>query len=175
MKTKRITLLALLSVAAAAGLRAANATPVSRIEVIFSHPENFTDAANEQRGSDFGRDGNLAELKTYLERQATALVPEGQKLTVTVTDVDLAGEIEPWRSGQGHDVRIVKDIYSPKIDLSFKLTDASGAVVKEGERKLRNPTFLMDIQPNRDEPLVYEKALLKNWVRDEFSPAKATK
>jgi len=172
MKIPRITLSVFAGLLTIVGLQAAGSKPALRAEVTFSNPEKFTDAADDQRGSDFGRDANLQELKNHLEERANNYIPEGQKLQVTVTDVDLAGEIEPWRSPNLRDARIIKDIYSPRIQLSFKLTDASGAVVKEGTRTLSDQTFLMNIYPNRSDPRVYEKALIDNWLRSEFNAKK---
>lgn len=171
MKISRIALTAFASLVTVLGLQA-GPKAASRAEVTFSNPENFTDAADDQRGSDFGRAANLKELKDYIEDRANTYVPEGQKLQVTVTDVDLAGEIEPWRSSSLRDARIIKDIYTPRIQLSFKLTDASGAVIKEGTRNLTDLTYLMNIYPNRSDPRVYEKGLLDNWLRSEFGAKK---
>jgi hypothetical protein len=173
MKTLRLTLTALLGVTSIMGVQAADPKPAPRIEVSFLNPEDFTDAADGQRGSDYGRDANLAELKAHLERKANSYIPAGQKLEVTITDVDLAGEIEPWRSPQAHDIRIIKDIYSPRIDLSYKLVDtATGAAIKEGTNKLRDLTFNMNIHINRNDPRLYEKALLDDWLRNEFGRVK---
>src|SRR5688572_25321075 len=173
MKTLRYTLTALVGMAAIVGVQAGEGKPAPRVEVTFSNAEDFTDAADAQRGSDYGRDANLAELKAHLERRANAYVPAGQKLEVNITDVDLAGEIEPWRSPQAQDVRIIKDIYSPRIDLSYKLIDtATGAVVKEATNKLRDLTFNMNLHANRQDPRLYEKALLDDWLRKEFGRVK---
>jgi hypothetical protein len=172
MKTFRLTLSALVGLAAVVGVQAADAKSSPRAEVNFSEPEKFADAADGQRGSDYGRDANLAELRDHIVRKANTYIPEGQKLVVTVTDVDLAGEIEPWRSPQLQDVRIIKEIYTPRIDLSYKLLDAGGAVVKEGKSQLRDLTFMMNINPNRNDPRIYEKALLDDWLRKEFGRAK---
>ena len=156
-----------------AGAFAASTKSAPRVEVTFSDPEKFTDAADGPRGSDMGRDQNLAELRDYIVDKAQTYVPEGQKLSVTVTDVDLAGEVEPWRSAEMHDVRIIKSIYAPRIDLSFKLTDAAtGAVIKEGTRQLRDQTFDLNIRPDRNDRRVYEKGLLEDWIRGEFKPNK---
>ncbi len=169
MKTLRLPLIVVLGAAAVVGLRAADTPALSRVEVIFSHPENFTDAAQDQRGSDMGRDANLDMLKDYLVRRASPLIPAGDKLTVTFTDIDLAGEYEPWRSAM-HDVRIVKDIYTPKMDLTYQLTDGSGKVLKEGKVHLTDLNFMSEILPvtERNESLAYDKQLLGNWVSSEF-------
>jgi hypothetical protein len=60
----------------------------------------------------------------------------------------------------------------PRIDLSFKLTDASGKVLKEGARHLSDSTFMMNINPDRSDRRVYEKRLLDDWLRKEFSGTK---
>lgn len=168
MKTHRITLAALLIIAGAAGAYAAKEKPAPRTEVTFFEPEKFTDAADGPRGTDTGRDENLEELRSFLVDRAQRYVPEGQKLSITITDVDFAGEVEPWRTPSNSDIRIVKSIYSPRIDLTFKLTDATGAVVKEGKRDLRDPMFDMMLRPDRNDRRVYEKGLLGDWLSNEF-------
>ena len=172
MKSPRITLLSAITLFSCINLPAAPSTTpaaaVSRVAVNFVDPEKFTDAADAERGSDWGLESNLQILKEHLERRASRLIPENQKLVVTITDVDLAGEIEPWRGARLQDVRIVKDIYPPRIDLSFQLLDASGVVIKEGKRHLSDMSFLMNIYSNRSDTRVYEKGLLDDWMRSEF-------
>ena len=91
---------------------------------------------------------------------------------VTVTDVDLAGDFEPWRSPNMNDVRIIKELYPPRIDISFKLIGADGEVEKAGTRELRNLAFQMTAAaiPTND-PFRYDKALLDEWLRSEFRVA----
>lgn len=170
MKTLRSTLVVTLGVAALAGLHAAESKQKtsSRVEVVYFEPEKFSDAADAPRGSDIGKDAILADLQGFIVQRAESRIPEGQHLTVTVTDIDLAGEIEPWRTGGASDVRIVKSIYMPRIDLSYRVTDASGAVIKEGKSQLRDMNFMDNINPMRSEPRFYERALLSRWIDQEF-------
>jgi hypothetical protein len=173
MKNTRLTLSLLLVVGALTGVRAGDAKDASRTEVNFANPEKFADAADGPRGSDFGRDANLQELREYIQKRADVVLPEGQRLTVTVTDVDFAGEVEPWRTPQMNDARLVKEIYPPRINLDFRLTDASGAVIKEGNRRLTDLTFMMNLHgPDRSERRLYERDLLDKWIRQEFGRAK---
>jgi hypothetical protein len=66
------------------------------------------------------------------------------------------------------DVRIVRDVCPPRIDLRFRLTGADGVMVKDGERKLRDMAFLMSTVSYRDDPLRYEKALIDTWLEREL-------
>ena len=111
----------------------------------------------------------LLVFRDYLLEQAKYYVPEGHMLSVTFTDIDMAGDFEPWRGPRFDDIRIVKDIYPPRIVLNFRMTNAEGAVVKEGKRELRDLAFMMKINMSfRDDPVRYEKALLDDWLRAEF-------
>jgi hypothetical protein len=174
MKINPMLLSAIAAIAAISPVFAADATvkTVERTEVTFSHPETFADVRESSMGSDEGRDGILGQLKDYIVQRAKAYVPEGQKLLITVTDVDLAGDYEPWRGPQMSDVRIVKDVYPPKIDLEFKLAGPGGKVVKEGKRQLRDLAFLMKISINRDDNLRFEKALVDDGLRADFPRVK---
>jgi hypothetical protein len=70
-------------------------------------------------------------------------------------------------------VRIVKDIYPPRMSFTYKLVDASGAVVKEGQEKLVELAFQMTASPiNNQDSLRYEKAMLDNWLRGQAWRAK---
>jgi len=140
----------------------------AKADVVFVDAEKFTDVRDSYSGTDRGRDAILDQLREYIQEEANRFVPPGDHLSVSVTDVDLAGEFEPWRGPNWSDVRIVKDIYPPRIDLSFRLTDASGVVVKEGTRNLRDNTFLFNtVAQLRDDPLRHEKALLSDWLRSD--------
>lgn len=142
--------------------------PVTNITVTYHEPEKFTDAQSTF-GSGYDQ-SYLDQLSNELKRTAKQYVKADQKLDVTVTDVDLAGEFNPSRSGL-NDVRIIKEIYRPRIALTFKLTGADGKVIKEGDRTLTDSYFMTNVLTvNRDEPLFYDKNLIATWVRDEFKP-----
>jgi hypothetical protein len=66
-------------------------------------------------------------------------------------------------------VRVVKDIYPPRIDLRFRLTDADGRTLSEGERSLRDSAFLTRDGLDSNDPLRFEKRLLDSWLRKEFA------
>lgn len=146
--------------------------PASRTEVTFEKPEEFTDVKDDYQGSDKGRDAILDNVKEFLVKRADAWLPEGQKLAITFKDIDLAGDFEPWRGAGLQDVRIVKDLYPPRLKFSFTLTDAMGAVVKSGDVELRDLAFTMRMTMDRMDSLRYEKDMLSDWLRSTVKPAK---
>ena len=173
MKTPRVLLISLLGLTAGLSVRGAADRPPERVDIVFLEPEKFTDVRDGYMGTEKGRDATLAQIGDYIRARASVLVPEGMKLAITITDVDLAGDFEPWHGSRWDDVRIVKDIYPPRIVLVFRLTDADGKVVKEGKRDLRDMAFMMKLSIDRNDPLRHEKALLDDWLSADFRPVKA--
>lgn len=172
MKNPIASLVALL-VSTTALFAAPSAAQKNQVDVIYDHPENFTDVKDSQMGTEKGRDSYLALLKEHLQDRAPRYLTEGQKLTMTFTNIDMAGDFEPWRGIDFNDVRIVKEIYPPRMNFTYKLTDATGAVVKQGEEKLIDMSFQMNSSPiYANDSLRYEKAMLDNWLRDNFPKPK---
>jgi hypothetical protein len=182
MKTERLTfpLAACLSLALAGVLPAAEtAKPAiekkkdSRIEVVFTKPETYADAKDSSMATDQGRDYILGELREYLTERAEKILPAGQKLKLEFTEVDLAGEYEPWRMPPLSDVRIVKDIYPPRFDFSYTVLDEkTGTVVLQGKETLRDMAFMMRLTIDRNDPLRFEKDMLGDWLRATLIPQK---
>src|SRR5689334_17633123 len=71
--------------------------PTPPVVVRFFEPEKFTDPGGMFRGDEKGRNATLRQIGEYLQQRALRLLPAGGRLNVTITDVDLAGEFEPWR------------------------------------------------------------------------------
>ena len=144
------------------------AAPVAKapdnVTVVYVEPDKFTDVL--ENGTNIVSTYYLDQLRDTLLQAAAPLVPAGQKLTITVTDIDLAGET---RFNQPHQIRIMKDIYVPRVFLKFQVVDTDGKVVKEGERRLINMDYLNDMRGfNSSEPLYHDKKLLTEWVGKEF-------
>jgi hypothetical protein len=168
MKTKLplMVFLGLVSVGAAVAARPDK--PGAAVEVTFVAPEKFTDVRDDYMDSEKGRDALLSQLKDHLVKQGARLLAGDQRLEIKVTEVDLAGDFEPWRGPNFQDIRIVKDLYPPRVNLEFRLIGADGKVVSEGKRELRDISYLMNIALPTSDPLRYDKEMLTNWLRQEF-------
>ena len=160
--------------AAAAGAAAGDEVAAGRVAVRFFEPETFTDL--REAGLDFenerGRAFYLPLFQKHLEQRAPRYLKEGERLELTFTDIDLAGEFEPGRGLAYYDVRIVRDRYLPRLAFQFRVTAADGTVVKEGERRLADGSFMIRGAGMDNDSLRYEKAMLDDWMRREFRRAK---
>lgn len=175
MKTTMLLLSAVLIAGAGVSFAAPPADQASsKVKVAFEKPENFTDIRHSSSMTDTDL-GYLELLKEHIVQRAPAYLAEGQVLTMTFTDVDLAGDFEPWRGPDFDRVRIVKDIYPPRLVFTYKVTDAAGAVVKEGSERLVELGFQIHGSPtNAQDALRYEKVMIDNWLRNTMGPRKAS-
>ena len=159
---KTAVLIAALASAIFTAFPAASAEQNARVEVVYIEPDRFPDV----------RYNVLDELKAYVTQRAERVVPEGQTLTVEITDLRLAGTYEWWRTPGSPNFRVIQDATPPRIALRFKLVDASGAVLAEGERTLIDPDFVAKSLIYLVGPLRYEKALIDDWLASEFRQSK---
>lgn len=147
--------------------RAAAATDAaSRVTVTYADPQNFSENREFGMQHRYTDTDYLAALRTHLSQRAARMLAPGERLEVTLTDIKLAGAYEPWRGPRMSYVRIMKDVYPPRIDLTFKLLGADGTVLRQGSRRLRNLGYLHSglTTPGNTDPLRYDKALLDQWL-----------
>ena len=164
MKTTAALLAALLPALAAAQ---------SPVEVSFGDLAKFADLKASVLSSARDREALAEDLRRHIEREAPARLPQGARLKVHVSDVDMAGEYWPVGGGTaGRDMRIVKDVYPPRIDLDFELLRADGSVERSGRRELRDAGFLQYQGLMSHEALRYEKRMLDGWLRKEFAASR---
>jgi hypothetical protein len=141
------------------------ATPPDNVSVRYKDPQHFTEAKRSFGVHQIDADDYLKPLKDYIVQRASRVLAPGQRLDIEVTDVKRAGEYEPWHGPRFDDVRVIKDIYQPRIDLDFTLYGADGKVLREGQRKLRDAAFLSRSSATDQDSLRYEKSLIDSWLR----------
>jgi len=173
MKTTHIVIVAIIGLGASSGIMYASDSSEGdqNVHIEFADPENYSDIRDGFTSSEKGEAAHLEGIEQYVQKRAKKYLPADQKLEITFTNIDLAGDFEPWGADMD-DVRIVKDIYPPRIDLQFRVRDAKGNVIKEGERKLRDLSFMMNLRLNNHDPLRYEKTLIDDWMRKDVRPTK---
>ena len=141
-------------------------------KVTFKDVEKYTDFS-PATGIESRFQEKTKEDFTEKFNELASLLPEKQTLEVTVTDVDLTGRIEPTfgQSATSY-IRVVRPIDFPRINLTYKLTDAQGQVIKENSVVVKDMGFDMDsmasIKRNRDINY-YEHKMLEEWFRETFS------
>jgi hypothetical protein len=145
-----------------------------RVQVTWAPTEQLTEVKNNQVARGWLRPKDwMASLGDHLRRRADRILPPGEQLQVHIDNIKLAGAFEPWHRPGLDDVRIMKDIYPPTMDLHFKLLAADGTVIREGAAKLRDMAYLQRAIANSTDPLRYDKRMIDDWLRKEFGPVRA--
>jgi hypothetical protein len=162
MKTVLLILLAIV------GLVPPVAAQDDRVTVELANPPAFVDFKTSCAPRPADLTALATQLERYLKTTAGRLLPEGQRMEITVTNIDMAGDIEAWRSPFLCDLRTMKDIYPPRIDLTFRILDAEGKEVRGGARQLVDVNYLDRAAPSGIDQLRYEKYLLSDWLQREL-------
>jgi Protein of unknown function (DUF3016) len=142
----------------------------SRVKVTWAPFDTLSEVKQNQMQRGWLRPEDWTkELGNYLSERANAQLPPGQQLEVTIDDIKLAGDYEPWRGPRAQDIRVMKDIYPPRIELHYRLIGADGTTLRESQNKLRDLSYLQNnVMPTDTDPLRYDKHMIDTWVRTEF-------
>lgn len=141
----------------------ANTGPV---KVEYVEPEKFTDVRERWSKTNPVKNSHLLSWKSYVEKQAAKALKNGQSLNIQFIDIDLAGDIEPSTRSNMMDVRVIKDLYPPRLKFTYQLKDSQGNTIKTGEENIRDIGFLMGSQINTTDTLRHEKKLFERWLKE---------
>ncbi|RXZ44566.1 DUF3016 domain-containing protein [Crenobacter cavernae] len=138
----------------------------SEVTVVFVEPQHYTDGG--EGGYRYDR-STLNTLERHLKTLGGRCLKEGETLVLRVLDVDLAGRYEWWRRA-GYDVRVMRDITWPRLDLEYVWRDASGRVLGQARERVSDMSYLWRSPYVRNDldPLPYEKAMLRDWFDRRF-------
>jgi hypothetical protein len=158
------------STLALAALLAATSAASAAVEVNFVNPDSYTDAGTSYNGTGKGRDANLRQIASYLDKLGARYLAPDQVLHIDVLNVDLAGQFEPWRALALH-VRFVRPTTWPRIEVRYTLSE-NGQVVKRADETVIDINYQMRAYSAlSSDPLRYEKAMLDDWFKERFAPA----
>jgi hypothetical protein len=170
MKTPRYLLaVAFLSATSLSFGANSKASPAASATVFYDSPEKFTDFKSQSFPTDSDTAYLCGAFTAHMENLAKQYLPPNTRLEVRFKDIDLAGDFEPQRGPRASDIRFLRDIYPPRMRLEFRLLGPDGAVLAKGERSLTEPYYTSTNFFLNDDQLRYDKQLLTDWIRSEFS------
>ena len=146
------------------------------VTVRWTDPAEFSDLRSSGNRWEAARGNWVVTLAEHLQQRAAARLPDGQHMDITITDIQRAGSFEPWLSPDLSHVRMMRDIYPPRMALDVRITGQDGQVLSEGQYRLSDMNYLHSAPPtvNSSDPLRHEKRMIDGWVRRELpNPATA--
>lgn len=148
-------------------MAAASAQPAPQVDVVFEKPASFVDAYPRARG---GSEQDLKETLDAIQRifatESARRLKAGDQLNVTVLDLDLAGEIEPGRTGV-MELRVLRPITWPRMTVRYTLK-------RDGKESSADATISdPGYQDNagicaNGGALCYERQMIGRWLTRQF-------
>lgn len=135
-------------------------------KVTWQDPDKYTDIREGNELRESFREKLFGDFELIFADLAKQL-PDGYLFEVTVTDVDLAGEVNWMHGGSTQNIRIVKNIYRPRISFNYTLTNASQGLVVSGKEDIKDPNFLSSVGGPAVTRFGYEERMLKNWFKKQ--------
>lgn len=141
-----------------------------RVEIQWTDPAQFTEVRYSRNRWEAIRGDWVRTLAEHMREAAEIRLQPTQRLDVTITDIDRAGDYEFGAGVSARSIRFMRDLYPPRMDLSFTLTDANGTTLAQGTRQLSDLGYLTTSTSlfGDSDPLRYDKRLIDDWVRKEF-------
>lgn len=144
-------------------------TQAGAVTIEWLDPAKYTDIkASSELQSRF-QQRVFDTLTANLAQQVTPMLESNEKLELVVTNVDLAGDIRPTFGATLNDIRIVSNLYPPRITFTYKVIKGNQTMLA-GSEKLQDLGFLDGIQPIIDRPFMYESGLLTTWFNKTVAP-----
>lgn len=148
----------------AASLCLACAACAGEAKVTWQEPDQYTDIREGHELRDAFREKLFSDFELIFADLAKQL-PEGTLLEVTVTDLDLAGEVSLMHRFAWRDIRVLKDIYFPRMSISYTLKDRDQRLLLSGRDDLKDLGFLSSWRRFGLTRFGFEERMLRSWFR----------
>jgi hypothetical protein len=140
-------------------------------KVTWQNPEKYTDI----RSGNQSQKSMLKSIDKSFGKEFTELaskLPAGYQLLVTVTDLDLAGEVDPIPTRMMDQIRVLKDPYFPRITFDYQILSAGGVSVMEAKAfTLKDMQYLSGISSSQSsDSYYYERKMIREWFTKDILP-----
>jgi hypothetical protein len=135
-------------------------------KVTWQEPDKYTDIREGNELRDSFREKLLQDFESIFADMAQQL-PDGYLLEVTVTDLDLAGEVNGMHGASWENIRVVKSIYWPRMSFSYTLKNPARELLVAGQEELKDLGFMSSAGLSGKTRFGYEERMLKNWFKKQ--------
>lgn len=140
-------------------------------KVTWQNPDKYTDIDSGNQG----KKSMLRSIDKSFGKEFTELatkLPAGYQLLVTVTNLDLAGEVDPIPSLMMDQIRVLKDLYFPKMTFDYQILNAGGVSVLEAKAvTLKDMQYLSSIRSAQSsDSYYYERKMIREWFTKDVLP-----
>ncbi len=134
-------------------------------QVAYHEPEKFTDFRMSESYLKRDAEALQRELDRAIERAAGNALPPGYVLSIRFTDIDLAGDVNPYQRLDFRDVREYRGVFPPRLTFEYSVSDAAGNVVLSGSERLEDMAYDMRVRmPSNTDYTRIEADLLRDFI-----------
>jgi hypothetical protein len=138
------------------------------VNVTWQDPDNYADVRPGNETRDGFRERVFKDLDQVFVKNAKKL-PDDLELNLVVTNLDLAGDTLGYYTSSGFEIRIVKDIYWPRMSLTYSLKNKQGVEISGGKADLADMNFLFFQQLNiTNSGFRYEEKMINDWFKTQI-------
>ena len=144
-------------------------TETGIVKVEWLEPDNYNDikASNELQSRFENR--FFETMTKNINKQAEKTLKPNQKLEMQVSNVDLAGDMRPTFGATTGDLRVVKELYPPKMTFTYQILEDNKVIIS-GDEKLTDMSFLSRISRINERPFSAETTMLNDWLKRTVAP-----
>lgn len=171
---KRISMIA----AAVATTLFAGAATAATVKVEWKNVEDYRDI-EAVNGIQERYEANIMKELTEKWEEEGAKLPETNELLITMTDLDIAGRVEPtFGTGASSYIRVLDSLSYPSLTFSFSYRDADGNEIASGEdvrlKDIAGQTNTIRTAMGVGKDSLYrEKRLIEKWFENDFMKDKS--
>ncbi|MBC3875648.1 DUF3016 domain-containing protein [Undibacterium flavidum] len=137
------------------------------VKVNWGKLDDFTEINPGHETKEHFRERLTKEFEDVFAALAKKL-PDGYQLTVNVSDIDLAGDIRPGASFSVSQIRIMREIYWPRMNFSYELKNSQQEVIAQAKEELRDMDYLHRVRiPSGRTSFEYEEKMLNDWFKKQ--------
>lgn len=138
------------------------------VNVTWQDPDNYADVRPGNETRDGFRERVFKDLDEVFAKNAKKL-PDDLQLDLIVTNLDLAGDTLGYYTSSGYEIRIVKDIYWPRMSLTYSLKNKEGVEISSGKADLADMSFLFSQQLSiTNSGFRFEEKMINNWFKSQI-------
>ena len=147
------------------------AEPSSAVKVTWLNPEKFSDIRPANGTRKVYQERVMKAFDKFLGDLAKKL-PAGYSMEINVKDLDLAGDVNPMYRIDNNDIRVIKDIYFPRMKFDYVLFDQNKQPIQqESDVKIKDMGFMTSSHiGHQSKEFAYEYEMLKKWFNKTIVP-----
>ena len=136
-------------------------------KVTWQEPEKYTDIRPSNESRDSFKERIFKEFNIMFAGMAKKF-PDGYLLEINVTDLDLAGDVNGMYSSLGREIRVIKELYWPRMSFSYILKNGKNEIVASAKEDIKDMNFMSPVgMHSSGSSFDYEEKMLNDWFKTQ--------